>query len=253
MDRSDTPATTQQAAEKGRGVGGRFRAWVRAQTAACDFVSHDVILTLSPYQPGATILDIGCGDGGVTRRVADAVGAARAIGIDVVVRNVQQAKVSTVEPILANVDGGIPLRDNSIDFIILSHVIEHVADTDRLVKECFRVLKPRGAMVVATPNLAAMPNIIYLLFGKQPAIAEVSDEVLVGTWSVRGQAIERFGPAHRRIFTPGALVGLLEYHGFKRDQLVMQGFAPLRQPLMGIAGKLLGRYAWNMIVRVRKP
>lgn len=198
------------------------------------------------------MLDLGCGPGSLTARVASAVGTHHSIGIDVVPENIVSTRHLGNEGIIANLDKGVPLRDESVDIVVLSHVIEHVADTDSLVKECHRVLKRGGYIVVATPNLAALPNICYLILGKQPAIAEVSDVALVGTLSVRGELVGRKGPAHRRIFTPGALVGLLKFYGFSCEKVSMQGFLPFPEPVAGIASKLLPRYAWNIIVKARK-
>ncbi|MDO9333401.1 MAG: hypothetical protein Q7T57_02625, partial [Dehalococcoidales bacterium] len=91
-----------------------------------------------------------------------------------------------------------------------------------------------------------------LLFGKQPTIAEVSDYALVGTWSPRGEKVDRAGPAHRRIFTMGALKGLLEYYGFAIERAVGAGYFPLS----GLPGKVMSRldkwHATNIVVKVRK-
>ena len=44
------------------------------------------------------------------------------------------------------------LLDDHYDFVVLSHVIEHVADPIRVLGEVFRVLKPGGAAVIAAPD-----------------------------------------------------------------------------------------------------
>lgn len=41
---------------------------------------------------------------------------------------------------------------NSYDFVVLSHVIEHLAEPIRTLAEIFRVLKPGGLAVIAAPD-----------------------------------------------------------------------------------------------------
>ncbi len=43
--------------------------------------------------------------------------------------------------------------DSSQDFVILNHVIEHVANPIRVITECFRVLKDAGKLVMSAPDM----------------------------------------------------------------------------------------------------
>ena len=43
--------------------------------------------------------------------------------------------------------------DNSFDFILCSHVLEHVSDDAKAIAELFRVLKPEGKAIVMAPIL----------------------------------------------------------------------------------------------------
>ena len=43
-------------------------------------------------------------------------------------------------------------KSNSLDFVILSHVIEHVANPIAVLDELFRVCKPTGHVVLAVPD-----------------------------------------------------------------------------------------------------
>jgi len=53
---------------------------------------------------------------------------------------------------------GLPLANESVDFIFASHVLEHVTVTDGFIflNACHRVLKPGGVMRVAVPDLAML-------------------------------------------------------------------------------------------------
>lgn len=45
--------------------------------------------------------------------------------------------------------------DNHFDVVHSSHVIEHIAEPDRFLAETFRILKPGGWCICATPNTAS--------------------------------------------------------------------------------------------------
>ena len=228
--------------------------WLQKQADLSEASCRDAMLVLCQRVSSlSTILDCGCSDGEFTARVAEAVKAARSVGIDVVPGQIAAARTRGIEGIVGSLDGGLPLANESVDVVVASHVIEHVANTDTLVKELYRVLKPDGYIIMATPNLAAFTNILFLILGKQPTIAEVSDVALVGTWSPRGSHVDRTGPAHRRIFTRGALKGLLQYSGFKGEKVVGSGFLPLPASVAKLAASLLPRYASNIIIGARKP
>lgn len=55
---------------------------------------------------------------------------------------------------IVNLDeqGLSPFADESYDFVILSHVIEHVANPVNVVKELFRVCKKGGLVLIAAPD-----------------------------------------------------------------------------------------------------
>jgi predicted SAM-dependent methyltransferase len=50
---------------------------------------------------------------------------------------------------------GIPFQDASVPAVYSSHFFEHIAkkDAERLLKECFRVMKPGGMIRIVVPSL----------------------------------------------------------------------------------------------------
>jgi SAM-dependent methyltransferase len=46
----------------------------------------------------------------------------------------------------------LPLADAEVDVVVNFQVIEHLWDQGQFVAECFRVLRPSGALLVSTPN-----------------------------------------------------------------------------------------------------
>lgn len=49
----------------------------------------------------------------------------------------------------------LPYQDNSVDYVVLHHVLEHFGcgEAAGLVKEAYRVLKPKGSLLVYVPDM----------------------------------------------------------------------------------------------------
>jgi ubiquinone/menaquinone biosynthesis C-methylase UbiE len=45
----------------------------------------------------------------------------------------------------------LPFKDNSFDFIICNHVLEHIPDDTKAMQELYRVLAPSGTAIVQVP------------------------------------------------------------------------------------------------------
>jgi predicted SAM-dependent methyltransferase len=84
-----------------------------------------------------TILDIGCGK----------CKTREAIGIDV-------SKECDIN-ILYDCNLPLPIKDNTVDKIILSHVIEHLDEPIKMIEEAHRVLKDGGILVVGVPHVSS--------------------------------------------------------------------------------------------------
>lgn len=90
-----------------------------------------------------TILDFGCGTGGVL----SALPASKRIGVEVnpVASEVAQAKLDLVVPDISKI------ADQSVDLIISNHAMEHVENPAHTIRELYRVLKPGGLIRIVVP------------------------------------------------------------------------------------------------------
>jgi SAM-dependent methyltransferase len=154
------------------------------------------------------MLDLGCASGAWSTRVADELGAAQAVGVDLSTKGLLAAAEKGMDPVYASVDGAVlPFRDSSLDVVMCDEVIEHVVDTDGLLDEIHRILRPTGRLVLSTPNLAAWFNRLALLGGVQPAFTEVGYS---GVYGRPGSEVV----GHLRLFTWRALREFLAAHDF---------------------------------------
>jgi SAM-dependent methyltransferase len=97
------------------------------------------------------ILEIGCSVGHHTQ-----FGGERKIGIDFDIEALHIAHAKGFTVASADVQQGLPFKDQSFTSIDCQHVIEHVEHPLFLMKECHRVLKPGGKAVIVTPNVQSI-------------------------------------------------------------------------------------------------
>lgn len=91
----------------------------------------------------ATVLDFGCGSGGVLSRIP----ALRKVGIEIGQSAAQAARQSGIE-IFNSLS---TIETNSVDFAISFHAIEHVDNPLEILKELNRVVRPEGRLRLVVP------------------------------------------------------------------------------------------------------
>jgi len=107
-------------------------------------------------QPGERILDLGCGDGRLTQRIA--VSGALVTGVDASPQMVASARSREVEAEQARAEA-LPYPDASFDAVFSNAALHWVRDQDAMLAEVHRVLKPGGRFVAemgGQGNIAAI-------------------------------------------------------------------------------------------------
>lgn len=112
-------------------------------------------LTERFLSPNGRILDLGCGTGAISSRLA--ARGFRLTACDIAEEMIQAGKRnyrdSAIEWFLLASDWKhLPFAPNTFDGIIASSVLEYVSDLDAVFAECQRVLKPGGYLVATVPN-----------------------------------------------------------------------------------------------------
>lgn len=186
------------------------------------------ILAACAPRAGARLLDLGCGDGEFTMRVASRIGAGEIHGVELIPEIAVKARARGIEVQEASLEGRLPWDDGTFDAIHSNQVIEHLPFTDHFLREIRRLLRPGGYAVVSTNNLASWHNVVSLVLGWQPTPNHVSDEIIVGNPAnfVEGAPGAR-GQNHLRVFTGRALAGLAEFHGLRVELARTAGYYPL--------------------------
>jgi ubiquinone/menaquinone biosynthesis C-methylase UbiE len=169
-------------------------------------------MKLCDKRPDAKYLDIGCSNGRVALEIAKAIGTTDIHGIDVA--NLADANQRGVKAIYAdlNTDDKLPYEDNSFDVITCFDTIEHVYNTDHVVREMKRILKPDGYAIVIVPRTDSLMNIILLTLGYQMMTADCSLEKSYGHMS------ENRLSGHMAHFTKRAIKEMVTRYGFKIEK-----------------------------------
>ncbi len=109
----------------------------------------DRILSLIPE--GASVLDVGCGPGGLLARLARR-GPGRRVGIELEEASVLASVRRGLEVVQADVNAGLaPFADGQFDVVVLSQTLQAVREVERVIADILRVGR---RCVVSFPNFA---------------------------------------------------------------------------------------------------
>jgi len=202
------------------------------------------------------ILDGGCGTGGTTLGLAEAVSPGEVVGVDIAEEPLQVGHAAAADRALTNVRFEqadllrLPFEDDSFDAAYLTHVLEHVQDPTAVLRELYRVVKPGGMVgvhehspsaMIATPHNPLFDEMFALVYryrayegtdfviaGKLRGVLRAAGFTRIvgtGTAEVHGtpNGVRHFAEAmlHRLSTTPWAL-GIVEQGWIdqqRRDQI----------------------------------
>ncbi len=118
--------------------------------------AHKLKEWLSRYniQNPSTILDFGCGDGAMTAAVKNLFPNSTCFGVDPSPESIEVAHKNYVNISFSISHEKIPFEDNTFDVIYAAGVFHHIPFEmhHHYKKECMRVLKPQGFLIVFELN-----------------------------------------------------------------------------------------------------
>jgi glycogen(starch) synthase len=116
--------------------------------------------------PEGPALDIGCGAGPGLRYLAGR--GAAVVGVDASLYALQRARELVAPRGLARTDarGALPFREGAFGLVLASEMIEHLPSGVAFLRECVRVLRPGGLLLLTTPNLWDIRRVTKPLVGK---------------------------------------------------------------------------------------
>ncbi len=119
---------------------------------------------------GASVLDLGCGDGSLMRYLKDAR-SVRGYGVEISDRDIVSCIANGVSVIQNDLDAGLAdFEDGSFDFVILSQTLQAIRHTEPLIQEMLRVGREG---IVSFPNFGYWKNRMQVLLGKMPVSSDL--------------------------------------------------------------------------------
>ena len=125
--------------------------------AFLEFIRLSHVLKI--VKPKDLVLDVGCGYGHYGYSLYTNRYETQYVGVDINRKYLSRAisrKWGNSKPtfILKDAIKGLPFNDDTFDVILLIQVVEHlgVANSEKLLFECVRILNPNGILILSTEN-----------------------------------------------------------------------------------------------------
>lgn len=188
------------------GIADWYAELVRGGSAMHRF-SRDILLNgLSDNLSGLDVLDVGCGEGIVSRALAAA--GARTVGVDPTRTLLAHAEAAErVHPagVVYRVDDGTTLgtvSDDSMDGVTAALSLNNIADLDAAVGSVRRVLRPGGFLAFTVPHPCFDAPATETISTPNGLRRVAGDYFAEGLWrSTNPHSVRRAGNYHRTMST----------------------------------------------------
>lgn len=136
----------------------------RVRTQPPHQLRYAIAEQIFPDGPFLDILDLGGGTGDFARRLRERNYAVTFA--DLSESNVRRAAEDGFAAHRVDLNFTLPFGDALFDGVTMLEVIEHVVASEQLLAEVHRILRPRGFVVLSTPNFSFFVNRFRVLRGK---------------------------------------------------------------------------------------
>lgn len=195
----------------------------------------DIVEQCIPKNP-QRILDIGCGNGYFAKKLGKVTHASEIYGIDISKNAVKEAnKLKIFAKQIDTDQDKLPYKDNFFDFIFCGSVIELVLNPDLLIKEIYRVLSPKGILIITYPNHTAWLSRLAVLLGYNPYYDRLSTKYNLGKLflpTIAGK--EENSTGFIRLYSTRSFKEFMSLYNFE----ILHLFGAKGENLPGIAGIL---------------
>lgn len=151
-----------------------YDSYMRKITLGRENRLREMTIDLANVRQGDSVLEIGCGTGTLTLEAKRKSGpSGKAYGIDIIPGMVERSRQKAAQTNLdvtfqlGSIDN-IPFPDDQFDVVMCSFMIFHMSEAVRCkgIEEIYRVLKPKGQIMVLDLNLPVrrVPRALMKMF-----------------------------------------------------------------------------------------
>jgi SAM-dependent methyltransferase len=136
-----------------------LKVYERLQIIAHERTHRKVLKIFADFPDRGTLLEIPAGEGALAWQL-------KKLGYTVTAGDIDPRffKVPPIPCIYLDLNQEFPVKNEEFDFISCIEGIEHLQDQFRFVRECHRVLRPNGRLVISTPNVLNLASRLKFLF-----------------------------------------------------------------------------------------
>lgn len=170
--------------------------------------ARDDMVARMPFDPEASLLEVGCGSGETGELALQKGRAGRYVGIELMAEPASRAVEKLSDVIVGDIEElELDFLPAEFDGLVMSEVLEHLREPDAVLRKLHRYVRPGGRVMASSPNIAHWKVVRELIMGRFPQ-------------HDRGV----FDRTHLRWFTPESFAAMFERTGFQ-----VVGIAPVRR------------------------
>jgi 2-polyprenyl-3-methyl-5-hydroxy-6-metoxy-1,4-benzoquinol methylase len=193
-----------------------------------------VAALMQSYPNRLQVLDVGCATGSLLKPFT---GRHEISGVDISEMLLEKARANgyaRVQRVDASTER-LPFPDGSFDLVFSGECIEHVVDTDWVLCEINRVLRPAGELIMTFPNVRTPISLLMMMLNLPPMLSA------------------RYRATHLRDFTTRTMRIALGNSGFRVQDMIGSDFyiPGLDLCLPGLA-HFIPSWATTVVVRANK-
>ncbi len=235
--------------------------YLRTMDEAYSLAQNEIVASL---EKGGECLDCGASRGRMFELINQRYPLAKSLyhGIEWSQDAVMDAQKNNLNVRQGDLNKALPFSDNQFQCVFGLSLLEHLLNPCRYLKECHRVLKKEGSLVILTPNISTFFTAALILMGKMPSSGPHPDSDVLQKqeelFRVRDESLitdtEGDTPVHRHlvVFSYRVLMSYIKMLGFQEVKGYGFGLYPFPNFMQPVLEKIDPWHCHQMVMIAKK-